>query len=29
MIERQVVVDRLIGVALIGLGLAVMVSGVR
>jgi RhtB (resistance to homoserine/threonine) family protein len=29
MIERQVVVDRLIGVALIGLGLVVMVSGVR
>lgn len=29
MIERRVVVDRLIGVALIGLGLAVMVSGVR
>ncbi|CAM3759218.1 putative membrane protein YrhP [Pseudomonas reidholzensis] len=29
MIERQRLVDRLIGVALIGLGLAVMVSGVR
>ncbi|HDS1736496.1 MULTISPECIES: LysE family translocator [Pseudomonas] len=29
MIERQLMVDRLIGVALIGLGLAVMVSGVR
>jgi len=29
MIERQVVVDRVIGVALIGLGLAVVVAGVR
>ncbi|MDZ3993806.1 LysE family translocator [Pseudomonas sp. Teo4] len=29
MIERQRVVDRLIGVALIGLGLAVAISGVR
>ncbi|MNJ02079.1 hypothetical protein D3C81_2301830 [compost metagenome] len=29
MIERQRLVDRLIGVALIGLGLAVAVSGVR
>ncbi|MFK0311742.1 LysE family translocator [Pseudomonas sp. NPDC090233] len=29
MIERQVVVDRVIGVALIGLGLAVGVAGVR
>jgi len=29
MIERQVMVDRLIGVALIGLGVAVVVAGVR
>ena len=29
MIERQVVVDRVIGVALIGLGLAVVIAGVR
>ena len=29
MIERQVIVDRLIGVALIGLGLAVAVAGVK
>ena len=29
MIERQVLVDRVIGVALIGLGLAVVVAGVR
>ncbi|MFT0866748.1 LysE family translocator [Pseudomonas sp. CAM1A] len=29
MIERQVVVDRVIGVALIGLGLAVVVAGVK
>jgi len=29
MIERQVVVDRVIGVALIGLGLTVVVAGVR
>lgn len=29
MIERQVMVDRVIGVALIGLGLAVVVAGVR
>ncbi|MNU07985.1 hypothetical protein D3C72_2538360 [compost metagenome] len=29
MIERQGVVDRVIGIALIGLGLAVAVSGVR
>ncbi|QXI37810.1 LysE family translocator [Pseudomonas xantholysinigenes] len=29
MIERQVVVDRVIGVALIGLGLAVLTAGVR
>ena len=29
MIERQVMVDRVIGVALIGLGVAVVAAGVR
>jgi threonine/homoserine/homoserine lactone efflux protein len=29
MIERQVLVDRAIGLALIGLGLAVAVTGIR
>lgn len=29
MIDRQVLVDRVIGVALIGLGLTVAVSGIR
>ncbi len=29
MIERQIVVDRVIGVALIGLGVAVAMAGIR
>jgi hypothetical protein len=29
MIDRQVLVDRVIGLALIGLGLAVAVAGIR